>query len=74
MPTRLTHKCPLYQPTASIFSPLRALPPQLTGPDGRWRYPVVFMTNGGGTSEARKAQQLTEWLGVPVSEQQVGEI
>ena len=44
------------------------------GPDGRWRYPVVFMTNGGGTSEARKAQQLTEWLGVPVSEQQVGEI
>lgn len=44
---------------------------KLTGPDGRWRYPVVFMTNGGGTSEARKAQQLTEWLGVPVSEQQV---
>jgi ribonucleotide monophosphatase NagD (HAD superfamily) len=41
-------------------------------PDGRWRYPVCFITNGGGVPEAHKAQQLSQWLGVPVDEQQVG--
>ncbi|KXZ41884.1 hypothetical protein GPECTOR_252g631 [Gonium pectorale] len=42
----------------------------LTTPDGRWRYPVVFMTNGGGVCEARKAAQLTEWLRAPVTADQ----
>ncbi|GLC44804.1 hypothetical protein PLESTB_001212300 [Pleodorina starrii] len=44
---------------------------KLTHPDGHWRYPVVFMTNGGGVCEARKAQQLSEWLGVRVEADQV---
>ncbi len=38
---------------------------------GRWLFPVVFLTNGGGVSEARKAEQLSSWLQVPVSENQV---
>ncbi|EFJ47060.1 hypothetical protein VOLCADRAFT_92466 [Volvox carteri f. nagariensis] len=44
---------------------------KLTTPDGRWRHPVVFMTNGGGVCEARKAQQLSGWLGVDVRPEQV---
>ncbi|WIA28754.1 hypothetical protein OEZ86_011287 [Tetradesmus obliquus] len=40
-------------------------------PNGRWRFPVCFITNGGGVPEAHKAQQLSKWLGVPVGEQQV---
>ncbi|KAG2447091.1 hypothetical protein HYH02_007840 [Chlamydomonas schloesseri] len=44
---------------------------KLTAPDGRWRYPVVFMTNGGGVCEARKAAQLSSWLGVQVAPSQV---
>eukprot|EP00775_Hariotina_reticulata_P006312 gene6312-6547_t len=38
---------------------------------GSWRYPVCFLTNGGGVLEARKAQQLSQWLDVPVQENQV---
>ncbi|GFH06462.1 uncharacterized protein HaLaN_01095 [Haematococcus lacustris] len=30
------------------------------------------MTNGGGVTEAHKAQQLSSWLQVPVAEEQVG--
>jgi ribonucleotide monophosphatase NagD (HAD superfamily) len=36
-------------------------------PNGRWAYPVVFLTNGGGVSESYKAEQLSQWLDVPVS-------
>jgi hypothetical protein len=35
------------------------------------RYAVCFLTNGGGVTEATKAAQLTEWLGVRVTENQV---
>ncbi|GFH06044.1 uncharacterized protein HaLaN_00608 [Haematococcus lacustris] len=39
-------------------------------PSGTWRFPTVFMTNGGGVTEAHKAQQLSSWLQVPVAEEQ----
>ncbi|KAK9829998.1 hypothetical protein WJX72_009132 [[Myrmecia] bisecta] len=35
------------------------------------RFPVCFLTNGGGVTEARKAAQLSDWLDVAVSPQQV---
>jgi HAD superfamily hydrolase (TIGR01450 family) len=37
----------------------------------QWLAPTVFVTNGGGMTEARKAAQLSEMLGVSVSERQV---
>ncbi|GBF99769.1 hypothetical protein Rsub_12397 [Raphidocelis subcapitata] len=40
---------------------------QLLCRGGRWRYPVVFLTNGGGVTEARKAQELSAWLDVVLS-------
>ncbi|KAG1677369.1 hypothetical protein FOA52_010748 [Chlamydomonas sp. UWO 241] len=39
--------------------------------DGSWRVPVVFMTNGGGVTEAVKAEQLSTWLDAPVDASQV---
>ncbi|MEW5297222.1 MAG: hypothetical protein WDW38_006046 [Sanguina aurantia] len=36
-----------------------------------FKFPVVFLTNGGGVTEAVKAAQLSEWLDAPVSEGQV---
>ncbi|GIL56053.1 hypothetical protein Vafri_11504 [Volvox africanus] len=44
---------------------------KLTTSDGSWRYPAVFMTNGGGVCEMRKAQELSAWLGVRVTREQV---
>ena len=45
---------------------------QLTHSNGQaWKFPVCFMTNGGGVTEAYKAQQLSEWLGVQVHADQV---
>jgi hypothetical protein len=45
---------------------------RLYTPDGsRPRYPVAFLTNGGGVTERVKAHQLSEWLGVHVDESQV---
>lgn len=35
------------------------------------KYPVAFLTNSGGTSEARKAEQLSKWLRVHVKPNQV---
>ena len=49
---------------------VRVALPQLC-PAGAWAYPVCFLTNGGGMLEADKALQLTNWLGVPVTESQV---
>lgn len=45
---------------------------RLYSPDGRTpRYPLAFLTNGGGVTEQYKAHQLSEWLGVHVRESQV---
>ena len=35
------------------------------------RHPVCFLTNGGGVTEAHKAAELSEWLGVSVGADQV---
>lgn len=35
------------------------------------KYPVCFLTNGGGVLEATKAAQLSKWLGVQVAANQV---
>ena len=40
-------------------------------PGQRARYPVCFLTNGGGVTEERKAQQLSQWLGVKITSNQV---
>ena len=34
------------------------------------RFPLCFMTNGGGVTEATKAQELATWLDVDVREDQ----
>ena len=34
------------------------------------RYPVCFLTNGGGVTEAAKAAELSQWLGVSVGADQ----
>ena len=35
------------------------------------RYPVCFLTNGGGVTEAHKAAELRDWLGIRVGADQV---
>ena len=34
------------------------------------RYPICFLTNGGGITEQQKADELSSWLGVQVKENQ----
>ena len=36
------------------------------------RYPICFLTNGGGVTEQQKADELSSWLGVQVRENQAG--
>lgn len=38
---------------------------------GKPKYPLCFMTNGGGVTEAKKAEELATWLDVDVQEDQV---
>lgn len=38
---------------------------------GRWRAPITFITNGGGTTEAARAHKLTDMLNVPIHEHQI---
>jgi HAD superfamily hydrolase (TIGR01456 family) len=38
---------------------------------GSYRVPVVFLTNGGGHTEAKRAEKLSDLLSVPVSPSQV---
>ncbi|KAL4440223.1 hypothetical protein ABPG75_003224 [Micractinium tetrahymenae] len=49
----------------------RALAKLYTSDGSRPRYPICFLTNGGGVTERFKAHQLSEWLGVAVDESQV---
>lgn len=35
------------------------------------KYPVCFLTNGGGVTEKQKAQQLSSWLDVAIGVDQV---
>lgn len=72
---RASRTNPLTRPHARMRTRTHTLacaPAQLTALDGsRWLYPTCFLTNGGGVTEEHKAQQLTNWLGVAVSPQQV---
>ena len=34
------------------------------------RFPICFLTNGGGVTEQQKADELSSWLGVQVKENQ----
>ena len=43
----------------------------LVSAQDRPQFPVCFMTNGGGVTEAEKAEQLSEWLNVAVHANQV---
>ncbi len=43
----------------------------MVGPGEVPRYPICFLTNGGGVTEAMKARQLTKWLGVQIHSNQV---
>lgn len=44
---------------------------KLIGPDNKFRVPAVFVTNAGNMMRHQKAEQLSNWLGVEVSEEQV---
>jgi len=37
----------------------------------RWRVPTIFVTNAGNTLRKEKADKLTNWLDVPITEDQV---
>ena len=37
----------------------------------KWRVPAIFVTNAGNSLRQKKADQLTNWLNVPVTEEQV---
>jgi len=38
---------------------------------GNWRVPSIFVTNAGNTLRQEKADKLSSWLNVPVTEDQV---
>ena len=42
-----------------------------SGSGSTFAHPACFLTNSGGYTEQRKAEQLTGWLGVPVHARQV---
>ncbi|CAL1537490.1 unnamed protein product [Lymnaea stagnalis] len=44
---------------------------QLLTENGKFKVPTLFVTNAGNSLRTRKAQQLSEWLGIEVSEDQV---
>ncbi|KAF5834329.1 HAD-like domain-containing protein [Dunaliella salina] len=54
----------------SVLEPAKKAFEKLTTAQG-WKYPVCFLTNGGGVTEAQKAAELSDWLNVPASEDQV---
>ena len=37
----------------------------------RWRVPAIFLTNAGNSLRQKKADQLSNWLNIPVTEDQV---
>ncbi|XP_041348501.1 haloacid dehalogenase-like hydrolase domain-containing 5 [Gigantopelta aegis] len=43
----------------------------LTDRHGNFRVPCLFVTNAGNTLRQKKAQQLSDWLGIQVSQDQV---
>ncbi|KAL1435853.1 hypothetical protein MTO96_010626 [Rhipicephalus appendiculatus] len=47
---------------------------KLVDSKGRFRVPTIFVTNAGNSRRQDKADQLSKWLGVHITEQQVGPI
>ena len=39
--------------------------------ESRWRVPTIFVTNAGNTLRQEKADKLSDWLAIPVTEDQV---
>ena len=54
-----------------MLPPVREAFKRLRGDDGKFRVPTVFVTNSGNALRSEKAQDLTEWIGIEVSEDQV---
>ncbi|XP_067133839.1 haloacid dehalogenase-like hydrolase domain-containing 5 isoform X2 [Centruroides vittatus] len=44
---------------------------KLVDEEGQFRVPTIFVTNAGNSMRHQKAQQLTNWLGVEITEDQV---
>lgn len=44
---------------------------RLVNSEGKFRVPTVFVTNSGNALRSERAEDLTEWLGIRVSEDQV---
>ncbi|XP_012277658.1 haloacid dehalogenase-like hydrolase domain-containing 5 isoform X2 [Orussus abietinus] len=44
---------------------------RLMGQNGKFRVPTVFVTNSGSALRSQKAADLSKWIGIEVSEQQV---
>ena len=50
---------------------IRAMEMLYTPDKSQPKVPVAFLTNGGGVTESFKAKELSNWLGVNVTESQV---
>ncbi|EME28939.1 hydrolase family protein / HAD-superfamily protein isoform 3 [Galdieria sulphuraria] len=37
----------------------------------RKKFPIAFLTNGGGCTETEKARQLSEWFNLPIQNDQI---
>ena len=55
----------------NVLPPVRESFSRLKGPDGKFRIPTVFVTNSGNALRSEKAADLSEWIGIEVSEEQV---
>lgn len=55
----------------SVLPPVRKAFKRLQGEDGKFRVPTVFVTNSGNTLRSQKAEDLSNWIGFEVSEDQV---
>mmetsp|Transcript_27531 Transcript_27531/g.74478 ORF Transcript_27531/g.74478 Transcript_27531/m.74478 type:complete len:405 (+) Transcript_27531:147-1361(+) len=55
----------------TVLEPAKKAFEKLTTAQGQWKFPVCFLTNGGGVTEAQKAAEISNWLNVPASEDQV---
>ncbi|XP_033218602.1 haloacid dehalogenase-like hydrolase domain-containing 5 isoform X3 [Belonocnema kinseyi] len=55
----------------SVLPPVKESFSRLKGPDGKFRVPTVFVTNSGNALRSEKAEDLTKWTGIEVSEDQV---
>ncbi|XP_033357123.1 haloacid dehalogenase-like hydrolase domain-containing 5 [Bombus vosnesenskii] len=55
----------------NVLPPVPEAFKQLTGKDGKFRVPTVFVTNSGNALRSQKAADLSKWIGIEVKESQV---